>query len=87
MTLMLAARHPELWQAACDMFGPYDLFSFINRLPETWRTYFYLTMGHPDKDREFLTERSPETYMRARSLSHADHPGPQRPARARGRIP
>lgn len=63
MTLTLAARHPELWKAACDMFGPYDLISFIQRLPESWRTYFYLTMGHPDTDQAFLTERSPKTYM------------------------
>lgn len=64
MTLTLAARHADLWKAACDMFGPYDLISFINRLPESWRTYFYLTMGHPEKDKEFLTERSPKTYMK-----------------------
>jgi dipeptidyl aminopeptidase/acylaminoacyl peptidase len=30
--LPLAARHPELWQAAIDMFGPYDLFTFMDRI-------------------------------------------------------
>ncbi len=35
MTLMLASRHPELWRAAVDMFGPYDLLTFMNRIPET----------------------------------------------------
>lgn len=64
MTLTLASRHPDLWKAACDMFGPYDLPSFINRLPESWRTSFYLSMGHPEKDREFLLERSPKTYLK-----------------------
>jgi pimeloyl-ACP methyl ester carboxylesterase len=64
MTLSLASRHPELWKAACDMFGPYDLISFIHRLPETWRTFFYLSLGHPEKDKEFLTERSPKTHLR-----------------------
>jgi pimeloyl-ACP methyl ester carboxylesterase len=64
MTLTLASRHPDLWKAACDMFGPYDLISFIYRLPESWRTYFYLSVGHPDKDRDFLIERSPKTYMK-----------------------
>jgi dipeptidyl aminopeptidase/acylaminoacyl peptidase len=63
MTLMLAGRHPELWSAACDMFGPYNLLAFIDRLPETWKTYFYLAIGHPDTDREFLIERSPKTYL------------------------
>jgi len=64
MTLTLASRHPQLWKAACDMFGPYDLISFIHRLPETWRTFFYLSVGHPDRDKEFLVERSPKTYMK-----------------------
>jgi pimeloyl-ACP methyl ester carboxylesterase len=64
MTLTLVSKHPDLWKAACDMFGPYDLPSFIYRLPETWRTYFYLSMGHPEKDKEFLLERSPKTYLK-----------------------
>jgi dipeptidyl aminopeptidase/acylaminoacyl peptidase len=63
MTLILAGRHPELWAAACDMFGPYDMFTFLDRLPETWKTYFYLAIGHPEKDREFLVERSPKTHL------------------------
>ena len=34
MTLTLAGRHPELWKAAVDMFGPYNLTTFIQRLPD-----------------------------------------------------
>jgi pimeloyl-ACP methyl ester carboxylesterase len=64
MTLTLAGRHPELWKAACDMFGPQDLIAFINRLPKSWKTGVYLAMGHPEKDRDFLIERSPKTYMK-----------------------
>lgn len=63
MTLTLAGRHPELWRAAVDMFGPYNLFTFMERIPETWKTYFYMALGHPEKDREFLVERSPSTYL------------------------
>jgi pimeloyl-ACP methyl ester carboxylesterase len=63
MTLTLVSRHPELWKAGCDMFGPYDLIGFLNSLPETWKTSFYLTLGYPDKDRDFLLERSPKTYF------------------------
>lgn len=63
MTLTLAGRHPELWRAACDMFGPYNLFTFLDRLPDTWKTYFYLAIGHPDRDREELIARSPSTYL------------------------
>jgi dipeptidyl aminopeptidase/acylaminoacyl peptidase len=45
------------------MFGPFDLFAFMDRLPETWRTYFYLALGHPEKDHDFLIERSPRTHL------------------------
>jgi pimeloyl-ACP methyl ester carboxylesterase len=63
MTLTLAGRHPELWSAAVDMFGPYDLLTFMDRIPPTWRPYFELAIGHPERDSEFLVERSPRTYM------------------------
>ncbi len=65
MTLTLAMRHPELWKAAVDMFGPYDLISaFLERIPEPWKPYFYESLGHPERDRDFLMERSPSTYMK-----------------------
>lgn len=63
MTLTMAGRHPDLWKAACDMFGPYNLFTFLDRIPETWKTYFYMALGHPQHDKDFLTERSPSTYL------------------------
>lgn len=63
MTLTLAGRHPQLWKAAVDMFGPYNLFSFLDRIPETWKTYFYQALGHPEKDRAFLIDRSPSTHL------------------------
>ncbi|MGH2521486.1 MAG: alpha/beta hydrolase family protein, partial [Anaerolineales bacterium] len=63
MTLTLASRHPELWAAAVDMFGPYNLADFMNRLPETWKPYFKLAVGDPEKDMDFLMERSPYTHL------------------------
>jgi acetyl esterase/lipase len=63
MTLTLLGRHPELWQAGVDMFGPYNLSTFIDRLPDTWKTYFHQAVGHPEKDAEFLAERSPSSYL------------------------
>jgi pimeloyl-ACP methyl ester carboxylesterase len=65
MTLTLAARHPELWSAAVDMFGPYDLLTFIDRLPETWKPYFAVAVGDPasEEGRAFLRERSPASYI------------------------
>jgi dipeptidyl aminopeptidase/acylaminoacyl peptidase len=61
MTLMLASRFPDLWRGAVDMFGPYDLLTFGERIPETWKPYFELALGHPERDRDFLVERSPRT--------------------------
>jgi dipeptidyl aminopeptidase/acylaminoacyl peptidase len=63
MTLTLAGRHPELWSAAVDMFGPYDLLTFSDRIPETWKPYFSIALGDPVKDKDFLIERSPKTYL------------------------
>jgi len=63
MTLMLAARHPELWRAAVDMFGPYDLTTFMERIPATWKPLFALAVGDPERDRDFLVERSPRTHI------------------------
>jgi pimeloyl-ACP methyl ester carboxylesterase len=63
MTLMLAGRHPELWLAAVDMFGPYDLTLFMNNIPETWKPYFALAVGDPVTERALLLERSPSTYL------------------------
>jgi dipeptidyl aminopeptidase/acylaminoacyl peptidase len=45
------------------MFGPYDLIAFMNRLPETWKTFCHQAIGHPEKDRDFLVERSPSTHL------------------------
>ena len=62
MTLTLAGRHPELWKAACDMFGPYNMFTFIERLPESWQTYFYLSHW-PSRGIMIPWQPSPNTYL------------------------
>ena len=65
MTLTLAGRHPELWAAAVDMFGPYDLLTFLERIPPTWKPYFNIALGNPEIPDElaFLIERSPKTHI------------------------
>ncbi len=63
MTLTLAARHPSLWKAAVDMFGPYDLPAWIQRLPPSWLPYIRLAVGDPEKEQGLLVERSPKTYF------------------------
>lgn len=65
MTLMLAGMHGELWKGAIDMFGPYDLLTFSDRIPETWKPYFKVALGDPSTPAgvEFLKERSPRKIL------------------------
>ncbi|WP_110513595.1 S9 family peptidase [Herpetosiphon llansteffanensis] len=63
MTLTLVGRHPELWKAGIDMFGPYDLHTFSARVPETWKAYMATQVGDPVTEADFLVERSPKTYI------------------------
>jgi pimeloyl-ACP methyl ester carboxylesterase len=63
MTLMQVGMHPDLWSAAVDMFGPFNLLSFLERIPETWKPYFDIALGNPVRDRDFLVERSPSTHL------------------------
>lgn len=65
MTLMQAGLHPDLWKASCDMFGPYDLLTFSERIPETWKPYFRIALGDPStpEGKAFLVERSPKTHL------------------------
>lgn len=65
MTLTLAGRHPDLWSAAVDMFGPYDLVTFSERIPETWKPYFKVSLADSTttEGRAFLKDRSPSIYL------------------------
>jgi len=63
MALTLASRHPELWSAAVDMFGPCNLVTFSEHIPVAWKALWNNSVGDPEKDREFLIERSPATYL------------------------
>jgi pimeloyl-ACP methyl ester carboxylesterase len=65
MTLTLAGRHPELWSGAVDMFGPYDLITFLDRIPPTWKPYFQVAMGDPTipEDHADIVARSPSKYI------------------------
>jgi dipeptidyl aminopeptidase/acylaminoacyl peptidase len=65
MTLTHASRHPELWKAAVDMFGPFDLISFGDRIPETWKPALRQELGDPTIPEELamLKDRSPKTHI------------------------
>ncbi|MFD9625437.1 S9 family peptidase [Peribacillus muralis] len=63
MTLLLHGRHADYFKAVVDIFGPSNLFSFINSVPEDWKPVMDQWVGNPEKDREKLIEYSPITYL------------------------
>ncbi len=66
MALLLHGKHPEYFKAVIDIFGPSDLFSFINSVPEHWKPVMNQWVGDPVKDREKLIEFSPITHLEGR---------------------
>lgn len=63
MALLLHGRHAEYFKAVVDIFGPSDLFSFIDSVPEHWKPAMNQWVGDPIKDKEKLIEYSPITYL------------------------
>lgn len=63
MSLLLHGRHAESFKAVVDIFGPSDLFSFINSVPEFWKSFMDQWVGHPERDKERLIADSPITYI------------------------
>jgi len=63
MALLLHGKHQEYFKAVIDIFGPSDLFSFINSVPEHWKPVMNQWVGDPVKDHEKLVEFSPITHL------------------------
>lgn len=63
MALLLHGRHPEYFKAVVDIFGPSNLFSFIDSFPEFWASFAEQWVGNPVRDKERLTADSPITYL------------------------
>jgi dipeptidyl aminopeptidase/acylaminoacyl peptidase len=63
MTLLLHGRHADYFRAAVDIFGPSNLFTFIDSVPEFWKPVMDVWVGNPDVDRDKLIEDSPITYL------------------------
>ncbi len=63
MTLLLHGRHADDFKAVVDIFGPSDLLSFINSVPEEWKPMMDQWVGNSDRDKEKLIEYSPITYL------------------------
>ncbi len=63
MALLLHGLHPDYFKAVVDIFGPSNLFSFIESVPEHWKPIMNQWVGDPVKDFDKLTEFSPITYL------------------------
>ncbi|MHC0037048.1 S9 family peptidase [Pseudoneobacillus sp. C159] len=63
MALLLHGRHADYFKAVVDIFGPSDLFSFIESVPEHWKPIMNQWVGDPVKDREKLIDYSPITHL------------------------
>ncbi|WP_277586632.1 S9 family peptidase [Psychrobacillus antarcticus] len=63
MSLLLHGRHAEYFKAVVDIFGPSNLFSFVESVPEFWKPFMIQWVGDPVKDKEKFIEDSPITYL------------------------
>ncbi|MGD8394362.1 MAG: S9 family peptidase [Candidatus Eiseniibacteriota bacterium] len=61
MTLWGATQDPKRWRAAVDIFGPSNLVTFVESVPEFWKPGVHRLVGDPASDLELLRERSPLT--------------------------
>jgi len=63
MCLTCITKSPEIWKCAVDIFGPSDLFTFVNSVPEHWKKGTDDLVGNPVNDKEMLYERSPINFV------------------------
>lgn len=63
MALLLHGRHPEYFKAVVDIFGPSDLFTFVNSVPPHWKPMMERWLGDPERDKERFVKDSPITYL------------------------
>ncbi len=62
MVLSALTREPDAFAAGVDICGPSNLFTLMASIPPYWepfKVYFEREVGHVERDKEFLTERSP----------------------------
>jgi dipeptidyl aminopeptidase/acylaminoacyl peptidase len=59
MCLTCITKAPDIWKCAVDIFGPSNLFTFVNSVPEHWKKSTDVLVGSPVTDKVMLAERSP----------------------------
>lgn len=65
MTLLLHGRHADYFRACVDIFGPSNLITFAQSVPDFWKPIMKQWLGDPNDpaDRERLIKDSPITYL------------------------
>lgn len=61
MSLLLHGRHADYFKAVVDIFGPSDLFTFANSVPDHWKPIMERWIGDPVRDKERFIKDSPIT--------------------------
>ncbi|MCX6163298.1 MAG: S9 family peptidase, partial [Ignavibacteriae bacterium] len=61
--LTCITKAPDIWKCAVDIFGPSNLFTFLDSVPEHWKKGTDRLVGNPEKDKDLLFERSPINYV------------------------
>ena len=57
---------PDLYACAIDYVGVSNLFTFLTTIPPYWKPYLdmmYEMVGHPEKDKQHMTEASPALHV------------------------
>jgi dipeptidyl aminopeptidase/acylaminoacyl peptidase len=62
-TLSCVTRLPDYWAAAAEFVGPSNLITFAKAVPPSWQRMMDEWLGDPETEADFLTERSPITYV------------------------
>lgn len=63
MVLTCITKAPDIWKCAVDIFGPSNLFTFLNSVPEHWKNGTDKLVGNTETDKELLFERSPINFV------------------------
>lgn len=63
VALSAITRFPSYWVAAASLMGPSNLVTFTQQVPSAWRPLIKEWLGDPVDDHDFLSERSPISYV------------------------
>ncbi|OGL46457.1 MAG: hypothetical protein A2161_02465 [Candidatus Schekmanbacteria bacterium RBG_13_48_7] len=62
-TLSCMTRLSKYFCCGVDWFGPSNLITFVQTIPPSWKRFTFEEVGDPEKDRDFLIERSPISFI------------------------